>query len=46
MKAFQAGLLSIVLCAAMLAGAHAGDSRRHLLQTPAGEHLTLALLKG
>ncbi|BDA46601.1 hypothetical protein COCOBI_09-0530 [Coccomyxa sp. Obi] len=46
MKAFQAGLLSIVLCAAMLAGAQAGDSRRHLLQTPAGAHLTSALPQG
>lgn len=46
MKAFQAGVLSIVLCAAMLASVQAGDGHRHLLQTPAGAHVTLALLQG
>lgn len=36
MKPFQSGALSLVLCAALLLGASAADSRRHLVQAPAG----------
>ena len=37
MKSFQSGVVSLVLCAALLLGASASDSRRHLVQAPAGE---------
>ncbi|KAK9918063.1 hypothetical protein WJX75_000874 [Coccomyxa subellipsoidea] len=40
MKPFQSGALSHVLCAALLLGASAADSRRHLVQAPAADCVT------
>ncbi|EIE19570.1 hypothetical protein COCSUDRAFT_44435 [Coccomyxa subellipsoidea C-169] len=40
MKFFHTGMLSLVLCTAMLLGALAADSRRHLVQAPAADCVT------